>query len=102
MAQTGDPYSKDDTKSGLVGTGGPGYTIQDEFSPELKHDAAGVVSMANIGQPHTGGGQFFITFAATPWLDGQHAVFGKVTAADSLSVLQSIKQNDVIFSVDFE
>lgn len=59
------------------GTGGPGYTIPDEFHPELKHDSEGVLSMANAG-PNTGGSQFFVTLAATTWLDGKHAVFGKV------------------------
>lgn len=60
------------------GTGGPGYKIKDEFSSKLLHDGPGVLSMANAG-PNTGGSQFFITLRPCEWLDGKHAVFGKVT-----------------------
>ena len=69
MIQTGDPTG--------TGRGGPGYTFEDEISPRLRHDGAGVVSMANAG-PNTNGSQFFITLAATPWLDGHHTIFGRV------------------------
>lgn len=69
MIQGGDPTG--------TGMGGPGYKIKDEFGEGLKHDDEGLLSMANAG-PNTGGSQFFITLAPTPWLNGHHAIFGKV------------------------
>jgi cyclophilin family peptidyl-prolyl cis-trans isomerase len=93
MAQFGDPLSKDPSKQALWGTGGAGYVIADEFSPELKHDGEGILSMANRG-PNTGGSQVFITYAATPWLDGKHAVFGKVTSG--MDVLRQLENGDTI------
>ncbi len=60
-----------------TGTGGPGYKFRDEFSPKLRHNCGGMLSMANAG-PNTNGSQFFITEVATPWLDNRHATFGKI------------------------
>ncbi len=83
MAQTGDPTG--------TGTGGPGYQFADEIVEALQHDAPGVLSMANAG-PGTNGSQFFLTFDATPWLDGAHTVFGRVT--EGLEVLDAITRVD--------
>jgi len=83
MAQTGDPTG--------TGRGGPGYQFEDEIVPGLVHDQKGIVSMANAG-PNTNGSQFFITFAATPWLDGRHAVFGRVV--EGLEVLDLLTRID--------
>ena len=69
MAQGGDPLGN--------GTGGPGYEFAGEFSPTVKHDTGGLLSMANRGGA-TDGSQFFLTFVPTPWLDGKHTIFGKV------------------------
>lgn len=83
MAQGGDPTG--------TGRGGPGYTFADEIDPALRHDAAGVLSMANAG-PGTNGSQFFLTFTPTPHLDGRHTVFGRVT--QGMDVLLSIRERD--------
>lgn len=86
VIQGGDPLSKDEDPAN-DGTGDPGYEIPDELTPALRHDDAGVLSMANSG-PNTGGSQFFVTLAATPHLDDRHSVFGRVI--EGLDVVRAI------------
>ncbi len=82
MAQGGDPLGN--------GTGGPGYQYAGELSSSVRHDQAGRLSMANRG-PGTDGSQFFLTFAATPWLDGKHTIFGEVVGGkQTLSKLEKL------------
>jgi len=83
MAQGGDPTG--------TGGGGPGYTFEDEFDPELQFDKAGLLAMANRG-PNTNGGQFFITYAPTPHLNGLHTIFGEVI--EGAEVLSSLRPRD--------
>ncbi len=91
MIQGGDPTGS--------GRGGPGYRFEDEFKGNpLRHDDAGVLSMANAG-PNTNGSQFFITHAPQPHLDNRHTVFGKVTGKKSQNVVDAIRQGDQIVKV---
>ncbi len=84
-----------------TGTGGPGYRFKDEFSPELRHDKPGMLSMANAG-PGTNGSQFFITHVPTPWLDNRHAIFGQVVGDEDQKVVNSIVVGDKINSITIQ
>ena len=89
MIQGGDPTG--------TGSGSPGYNFKDEFIDELKHNSAGILSMANAG-PATNGSQFFITHKETPWLDGVHTVFGKVV--DGQEIVDKVEQGDSIINIE--
>jgi peptidyl-prolyl cis-trans isomerase B (cyclophilin B) len=91
MIQGGCPFG--------TGTGSPGYQFQDEFHPDLKHDEMGILSMANSG-PSSNGSQFFITHVPTPWLDGNHTVFGQVKSELDQDVVNSIEKGDKIIKIE--
>ena len=88
MVQGGDPTAS--------GSGGPGYRFEDEVKGNPHKHERGTLSMANAG-PNTNGSQFFITHVPTPWLDGKHTVFGKVTGGQE--VVDAIKQGDTLHHV---
>jgi peptidyl-prolyl cis-trans isomerase A (cyclophilin A) len=88
MVQAGCPLG--------TGTGNPGYKFDDEFHPELKHDKAGILSMANAG-PGTNGSQFFITHVPTAWLDNKHTVFGSVL--EGMEIVNTIEQGEEIIDI---
>jgi cyclophilin family peptidyl-prolyl cis-trans isomerase len=90
MAQGGDPTG--------TGTGGPGYSFEDEFGPDLQFDRPGLLAMANRG-PDTNGSQFFITYAPTPHLNGLHSIFGEVV--EGADVLANLRTRDPQADPDF-
>jgi len=103
MIQGGDPLTKDSTNKKAWGTGGPGYTVADEFSEDLSN-VRGTISMANTGQPNSGGSQFFINVADNTFLDfnkepftSKHAVFGRVVSGmdvvDAISALPTAERD---------
>ncbi len=97
VIQGGDPLSADPAvPADKLGDGGPGYSVPDEFSPGLRHDAAGVLSMANDG-PDTNGSQFFITLREVNRLNYLHSVFGQVVRG--LNVVNRIEPGDKIVHV---
>lgn len=93
MIQGGCPFG--------TGRGGPGYRFKDEIVKELVHDSPGVLSMANAG-PGTNGSQFFVTHVETPWLNGKHAVFGKIATDKEMAVVNSIEKGDKIISITIQ
>jgi cyclophilin family peptidyl-prolyl cis-trans isomerase len=91
MIQSGDPLTKDDNKVAMWGTGGPGYTFEDEVHPDNRNEV-GTISMANAG-PDTNGSQFFINLKDNNFLDMKHTVFGRVV--EGMEVVRAIAETEV-------
>lgn len=91
MIQGGDPRG--------TGSGGPGYNFKDEFVKGVNFDQPGILAMANAG-PGTNGSQFFITHVPTDWLNARHTIFGHVVSAEDQKVVDSIKQGDVMETIE--
>ena len=107
VAQIGDPASRnvsDPDALMQLGTGYPGYRLEDEFGTGLSHNQAGILSMANINingnYPHSGGSQFFITLAPATYLDGRHAIFGRVI--EGLEILPQLEVGDEITTITLD
>ena len=90
VIQGGDPSG--------TGRGGPGYFIENEIAPGLKHDRAGILSMARKREPDTNGSQFFITLGETPHLDGGYSIFGEVT--EGMEAVEKIEEGDKILDIE--
>lgn len=91
MDQAGDPLTKDDSMQARWGTGGPGYTIPDEFSTTVTN-VAGTIAMANTGQPNSSGSQFFLNAVDNHFLDGKYTVFGKVISGmDVVTAINNVQ-----------
>ncbi|MEO8581272.1 MAG: peptidylprolyl isomerase [Patescibacteria group bacterium] len=100
VIQVGDPKTKEAGKEAEWGTGGPGYTIPDEFSSDYKYDQEGILAMAKTSAPNSGGSQFFITLGPAEFLNGSYTVFGKVTKG--MDVVKNIAVGDKITTVTYK
>lgn len=100
VIQAGDPQTKTPGTESMWGTGGPGYTIPDEFSSTFSYDQEGILAMAKTQAPNSGGSQFFITLGPAEFLDGNYTVFGKVTKG--MDVVKNIQVGDKITTVTYK
>lgn len=100
VIQAGDPKTKEAGTQAEWGTGGPGYTIPDEFSSTFSYDQEGILAMAKTQMPNSGGSQFFITLGPAEFLNGQYTVFGKVTKG--IDVVKQIQVGDKLTTVSYK